>query len=108
MSPMYKAAVIGDRESVLGFSALGLTVVPVEGMDQTEEAIRRLANEDYAILYITEQAAQYSQSVIDRYREKKTPAIIPIPSKEGSLGIGMADVRRSVEKAVGADILFND
>ena len=27
---MYKAAVIGDRQSVLGFRALGLTVVTTE------------------------------------------------------------------------------
>ena len=32
-------------------------------------------------------------------------AIIPIPSKTGALGIGMANIKRSVERAVGADIL---
>ena len=34
-----------------------------------------------------------------------TPAIILIPGKSGSLGIGMANVKKSVERAVGADIL---
>ena len=34
-----------------------------------------------------------------------TPAIILIPGKEGSLGIGMANVTNAVERAVGADIL---
>ena len=34
------------------------------------------------------------------------PAIIPIPDRTGSSGKGMENVRKSVERAVGADILF--
>ncbi|MCQ4771942.1 V-type ATP synthase subunit F, partial [Intestinimonas massiliensis] len=34
-----------------------------------------------------------------------TPAIILIPGKSGSLGIGMDNVKKSVERAVGADSL---
>ena len=41
----------------------------------------------------------------DRYKDALTPAIILIPGKDGSLGIGMANVKRAVERAVGADIL---
>ena len=42
---------------------------------------------------------------VDRYKDELTPAIILIPGKEGSLGIGMANVKSAVERAVGADIL---
>lgn len=34
-----------------------------------------------------------------------TPAIILIPSNKEDLGLGMADINKSVEKAVGANIL---
>ena len=47
---------------------------------------------------MTEEASEY----IDR----KLPAIIPVPSKDGTLGIGVQGVKKSVERAVGADILF--
>lgn len=60
---------------------------------------------DYAILYLTEQLAAQLQSEIARYQDALTPAIILIPGKEGSLGIGMANVTNAVERAVGADIL---
>ena len=33
------------------------------------------------------------------------PAVILIPGREGSLGIGTAGVHAAAEKAVGADIL---
>jgi V/A-type H+-transporting ATPase subunit F len=41
-----------------------------------------------------------------KYSSCKFPAIIPIPSNQGVLGIGMEGVKKSVERAVGADILF--
>ncbi len=34
------------------------------------------------------------------------PAIIPIPGSRGNTGLGMQKLRANVEKAIGADILF--
>lgn len=42
---------------------------------------------------------------IERRREDVSPAVILIPGREGSLGIGTAGVHAAAEKAVGADIL---
>ena len=102
---MYKIAVLGDKDSVMGFKALGLEVCPVETPEEGREALHRMAKENYAILYVTEQLAAQLQSEISRYKDALTPAIILIPGKEGSLGIGMANVKTAVERAVGADIL---
>jgi V/A-type H+-transporting ATPase subunit F len=102
---MYKIAVLGDKDSVLGFKALGLDVFPVESVDQARSTLHRLAKEDYAVVYLTEQLARYMEDELNRYKDELTPAIILIPGKEGSLGIGMANVKKSVERAVGADIL---
>ena len=102
---MYKIAALGDLDSVLGFKALGLEVCPVDPSDQGREALHRMAKENYAIIYMTEQLAAQLQPEIARYKDSLTPAIILIPGKEGSLGIGMANVKTAVERAVGADIL---
>ena len=95
---MYRIAVIGDPDSVLGFKALGLEVCPAEDVEQARQAIHRMAKENYAILYLTEQLAAQLQSEIARYQDALTPAIILIPGKE-------ANVTNAVERAVGADIL---
>ena len=105
MSPMYKIAVMGDADSILGFKALGLDVYPVESVDEAKSTIHRLAKESYAVVYLTEQLAVHMDEELARYKDELTPAIILIPGKEGSLGIGMANVKKSVERAVGADIL---
>lgn len=102
---MYKIAVMGDMDSVLGFKALGLEVCPVNTPEEGHEALHRMAKENYAIIYMTEQLAAKLSSDIARYKDALTPAIILIPGKEGSLGIGMANVKNAVERAVGADIL---
>ncbi|MCI8423114.1 MAG: V-type ATP synthase subunit F [Lawsonibacter sp.] len=102
---MYKIAVLGDLDSVLGFKALGLEVCSAATPEEGREALHRMAKENYAIIYITEQLASRLQPEIERYKDSLTPAIILIPGKEGSLGIGMANVKTAVERAVGADIL---
>ena len=102
---MYKIAVMGDKDSVLGFKALGLEVCAADTPEQGREALHRMAKENYAIIYMTEQLAAQLQPEIARYKDALTPAIILIPGKEGSLGIGMANVKTAVERAVGADIL---
>ena len=102
---MYKIAVMGDVDSVLGFKALGLDVYPEAGPEEGHETLHRLARENYAIIYMTEQLATKLTADIARYKDALTPAIILIPGKEGPLGIGMANIKTAVERAVGADIL---
>ena len=101
----YRIAVLGDQTSVLGFKALGLDVYPAETVEAAREILHRLAKSDTAIIYLTEQLAQGLEPEIARYKDNLTPAIILIPGKGGSLGIGMSNVKKSVERAVGADIL---
>ena len=103
---MYKIGVIGDRESILGLKAVGLDVFPVDDPDEARKILKRIAKEDFAIIYITEQVYQFMMDEVDEYTDSRLPAIIPIPGKDGTLGIGMTSVKKSVERAVGADILF--
>ena len=102
---MNKIAVIGGRDSGPGFRALGLETCIAENGEQAKAAIHRMAKENYAIIYLTEYLAAQIPAEIERRREDLSPAIILIPGREGSLGIGMAGVRTATEKAVGADIL---
>ncbi len=101
----YRIAVLGDKDSVLGFKALGLSTFPVESTDEARTILHRIAKEDYAVIYLTETLAVPLESDIARYKDELTPAIILIPGKEGSLGIGMNNIKKAVERAVGADIL---
>ena len=89
----------------MGFRALGLDTYPVAGAAEAREKIRELAKENCAVIYLTEQLARDLEDVIARYKDELRPAIILIPGREGSLGIGKNNIQRAIERAVGADIL---
>lgn len=104
---MYRTAVIGDRDSIYGFAALGLDTFPVTDPAEASKKLRQLAEGEYAVVYITEALAAQIQAEIDRYRLAPLPAIIPIPGVSGNTGMGILNVKKSVEQAVGSDIIFN-
>lgn len=101
---MYRVAVVGDRESVLGFRALGLEVFTPLNADETRRVVDTLARENCGVIYITERLAQEIPETIRRYQAELTPAIILIPDRQGSLGIGLEAIHKRVEKAVGRNI----
>jgi V/A-type H+-transporting ATPase subunit F len=105
MATTYQIAVIGDWESVMGFRALGLDTYPVTSVEEARERVRALAKSDCAVIYLTEQLAKDMEDVLARYKDELRPAIILIPGREGSLGIGKNNIQRAIERAVGADIL---
>ena len=102
---MYKAAVIGDYDSIYGFAALGLDTFPVSSPEEAKATLKKLVSGTHAVIYITEALAAKLDEELDLYREQLPPAIILIPGREGSLGIGKENIQRAIERAVGADIL---
>jgi len=105
MATTYSIAVVGDWDSVMGFRALGLDAHPASTPEQAREEIKRLAKTDCAVIYLTETLAKSMPDVLERYKDELRPAIILIPGREGSLGIGKDNIQRAIERAVGADIL---
>lgn len=105
MSDTYEIAVVGDRESIMGFRAIGLSVYPVFNENEARAEIYRLAESNCAVIFLTETLAKNLTDVIARYRGELKPAIILIPGKEGSLGIGKDTMQSVIERAVGADII---
>ena len=105
---MYKIAVIGEYDSIYGFAALGLDTFPVSDPDEAKQKLHKLAEGAYAVIYITEALAAVLEHEVEKYREEMLPAIIQIPGVSGNTGAGVAGVKKSVEQAVGSDILFGD
>ncbi len=105
---MYKVAVMGPYDSIYGFAALGLHTFPVTDGEEGKKLLRQLAAEEYAVVYVTEGLAAEINSEIEKYKEQLLPAIILIPGIAQNTGAGVAGVKKSVEKAVGSDIIFGE
>jgi len=106
---MYKTdcriSVVGDKDSILPFKVLGVDVFTVVSGNEARSIIDKLANESYAIIFITEQIASLIPETVERYKGSMLPAIIFIPNNQGSLKLGLDAIRANVEKAIGVNIL---
>jgi len=104
---MLKIAVIGGADTVLGFKALGLECCEAANAEEARAALRKLTEVEgqYAIIYMEEGLAAALPSEIDRFKENPVPAIIVIPGRDGSMGMGLSALNAAVEKAVGTNIL---
>ena len=100
--------VVGERDVVLAFKAMGMRVIPAQTPETIGAAVFRLAQEGVPVIFITERAARMAPETMDRYRASASPVLIPIPGTQGTDGFGMGRVKANVEKAIGADILFGE
>lgn len=103
---MYRIGVLGDRDSIYGFSALGLDIYAVDDPTEAVKTFRRLSEDGYAVLYVTESLAETLENELARCAKNVLPAVILIPGVSGNTGAGLRSVRKCVEQAVGSDIIF--
>ena len=94
--------------ALTGFSSVSALTLQ-EGAEAARKALRKATKppengDEYAIIYIEETMAKDILPEISKFQEKPSPAIILIPGKSGSLGLGEAGLKAAVERAVGADI----
>ncbi len=103
----HEIAMIGDRDSVLLAKAAGLAVFAETDSAAAARRIHRLAKGGVKVIFITEPLFAQCGEAVEQYKRESVPAIIPIPDSHGSTGVAMAQIKSNVEKAIGADILFN-
>ena len=106
---MYKIGVIGEKDSVLGFIALGYAVHEANDLETASRLLSTLVKSgEYAVIFLTEQLAVGLEEQLAEYKDMPLPAVVSIPGQAGSTGYGMSNLRSAVERAVGADILFRE
>ena len=107
MNAMYKIAVLGGMDTVIGFKALGLDTYPVSDAAEAKNVLSKITSldEQYAVIYIEETLSQELSNEIARFTSKVTPAIILIPGRDGSQGLSLNALHDAVIRAIGTDIL---
>jgi len=98
-------AMIGDRDSILGFKALGVAIFPVITRDESAEALQEVIKQEYRVAFITEQIAPSPEEIKSMIGDRVFPIVTMVPSNRGSTGLAMQKLRALVRKAAGADVL---
>jgi len=108
MEKDYKIAIIGSVDAIGGFRAIGVEAISVKSEDDCRKKFLEAFNsENYGILFITENWAEKIKDIFENLPTKALPSIVSIPSQSGSTGIGLSNLKKIVEQAVGSDILGN-
>ena len=102
-------AIIGDSESIKGFGAVGMDLFLCDDPLNAPQLLRQITEDDfYAIIYMTEEIFAACAKEREKFIERPTPAMIPLPGVRGNTGLGQKRLSSFVEQAVGSDILFGN
>ena len=103
---MYKIALMGNRETIIGFKLLGVSIFPVKKKEESVEILNKLVKEEYAVIFITEEIGCQIIEEIERLQKTSFASITIMPAKLEKKYLGLKILRRNIEKAIGTDILF--
>ena len=98
-----RIAVIGERDSILAFKALGMDVFPCTETLNIKAIIRDLSEQEYSIILITENEAEKVEDYINRMKKQPYPIILPIPDGAHNTSFGMKKMYENIEKAIGKE-----
>ena len=96
--------VIGDEDTVLGFSLVGTKGMSASNAEEASAALKvALENRQNGIIIITQDLADMIRSEVDRYIFSESfPLIVEIPNR--SSGGLSRDLRQLVNEAIGVSL----
>ncbi len=101
-----KAAVIGDANFVMPFSAMGLDTYCVgETAEQISQCAKEVAAEHYALVVVAENIAPTVDEVFSEYQYEPTPCVVVVPFTTESKGFATDALAVVLKMATGIDIL---
>ena len=95
-------AVIGDEDTVLGFTLVGLRGRSVSSQKEAEDAFHAVISEtEVGIILVTERVAELIRPLVDGYIFGSSfPLIVEIPDRFGKME-GRLSLRDMVNRAIG-------
>ncbi len=95
---------IGPSQSVLLFQGIGITSYIINTKEELEVKIEKLAS--YAkIIFISESLSPLISDFVKQYNELVYPIILFIPLEGQESSMGVDNLKKEVEKAIGMAIL---
>lgn len=103
---MSKIAIIADKQTCLPFSGIGIDAVICQISEEVGRFLRKLSEEGYEVIFVSESLAANCLEVIEEISEQKTSltiTIVPDFTREFS-GVAEKRLRDLIKKAVGMEL----
>lgn len=95
--------VIGDEDTVLGFSLVGVSGIACSSQEDVKAAWSKATEDkEHGVIIITDDCASAIRDTVDRYLFTMSfPLVVEIPSRTSK---GGTDLRELVNEAIGVSI----
>ena len=106
---MSKAVAVGEKHLILGFKGVGFDIIPVDDSEKLMHALNTLSRDlDTGLVLVTESMAKDAPKAIEEFRVRSSAILTVIPTHEGSGHVSFQEIRKSVERSLGIDLLGKD
>lgn len=102
---MSKIAFIGDKNLILGFQVLGISIYPARESKEAIRILKKISKEGYEIIYLLESLAREMFGVIAEFDTQSLPIITLIPDLKQKTDLGYQYLAEQVKKAVGIELI---
>jgi V/A-type H+/Na+-transporting ATPase subunit F len=106
---MPKAVAVGEKHLILGFKGVGFEIVPIDESEKLMHELNALSRDsEVGLVLVTESMAEGAPGAIEEFRGRSSAVLTIIPTHEGSKHLSFGEIRKSVERSMGIDILGKD
>ncbi len=98
-----KAGIIGEKKSVLAFQPLGVETFGVATKDDLTSVIETIKNNEFAVIFITEDVMEKYESITEPLFKNVLPAVLVIPGIKGGAKKGKESLKKIMERALGSE-----
>jgi V/A-type H+-transporting ATPase subunit F len=106
---MSKAVAVGEKHLVLGFKGVGFEIVPIDDSKKLMHALNTLSRDPETVLvFVTESMVRDAPEAVEEFRGRSSAVLTIIPTHEGSEHVSFQEMRKSVERSLGIDLLGKD
>lgn len=103
---MSRAVAVGEKHLILGFKGAGFEIVPVDDSTKLMHELNLLSRDSgIGLVLVTESMAGEAPQAIEEFRARSSTVLTIIPTHEGSKHLSFEEIRASVERSLGVDIL---
>lgn len=100
-----RVAFIGGHDTVLPFSAVGVSVFTVSDPVAAKASLDEALKQGFGIIYIEEvYAREFSRFIAETNRTRRDVALTILPGSRGGSGIALESMAQLVKRAIGIDI----
>ena len=102
-----KIAVLGNKDIVVLFKAVGCDVFSPAGRDKIRATLNKLI-QNYKIILIQTDYAKLCEDLIEQTRISAYPVIVVIPNKDEQNNYALDKIMTDMERAIGAKIVVEE